>query len=74
MSVPGRPTENAAMESINGWVKEELLRDFMIDELDTFEKSLEKYIYYFNYERPAALNYLTPMQYKQKYYIDNNIK
>lgn len=75
MSAPGRPTENGAMESINGWVKEELLRDFMIDELDTFEKSLEKYIYYFNYERPAAaLNYLTPMQYKQKYYIDNNIK
>ena len=63
------------MESISGWVKEELLRDFMIDELDTFEKSLEKYIYYFNYERPAAvLNYLTLMQYKQKYYINNNIK
>ena len=41
----------------------------------TFEKSLEKYIYCFNYERPAAaLNYLTSMQYKQKYYIDNNIK
>ena len=47
MLAPGRPTENGAMESINGWVKEELLRDFMIDELDTFEKILEKYIYYF---------------------------
>ena len=73
MSAPGTPTENGAMESINGWVKEELLRDLMIDDADTFEEALDKYIHYFNYERPAAaLNYLTPMQYKQKYFIDKN--
>ena len=45
----------------------------MIDDADTFEEALDKYIHYFNYERPAtALNYLTPMQYKQKYFIDKN--
>ncbi len=63
------------MEAINGWTKEELLRDFMLAKGENIKAALENYIYYFNYERlAAALNYLTPMQYKQKYYIDNNIK
>lgn len=68
MSAPGTPTENGAMESINGWTKEELLQDLMIDECDDINDSINKYIHYFNYERPAAaLNYLTPIQYKHKY-------
>lgn len=69
MSAPGRPTENGAMEAINGWTKEELLRDFMLAKGENIKEALENYIYYFNYERPAAaLNYLTPMQYKEKFY------
>ena len=71
MSSPGRPTENGAMESINGWTKEELLKDLMLEECENINDSIEKYIYYFNNERPsAALNYLTPMQYKQKFFIN----
>lgn len=66
MSAPGTPTENGAMESINGWAKEELLRDLMLDNGESINDGIEKYIYYFNNERPAAaLNYLTPMQYKK---------
>ena len=65
-STPGNPTENGAMESINGWTKEELLRDFMIKQGENIKDAIENYIYYFNNERPAsALNYLTPMQYKK---------
>jgi len=31
MSKPGTPTENGAMEAINGWIKEELFLDFNIN-------------------------------------------
>ena len=69
-SKPGTPTENGAMEAINGWMKEELFIDFNINNSLDIQKSIEDYIYYFNYERPqAALNYLTPMQFKNLYYI-----
>ena len=69
-SKPGTPTENGAMESINGWIKEELFIDFNINDSNNIFKSIEDYIYYFNYERPqSALNYLTPIQFKNLYYI-----
>ena len=69
MSKPGKPTENGAMEAINGWIKEELFLDFKINSCDDIFKQIEDYIYYFNYERPqVALNYLTPIQFKQFYY------
>lgn len=66
MSNPGSPTENGAMEAINGWAKEELFTDFNIKECENVETAIRKYIYYFNHRRPAySLNYLTPFQYKQ---------
>ena len=66
MSKPGKPTENGAMEAINGWVKEELFIDFKINSSNNVFSEIDKYIHYFNYERPqAALNYLTPIQFKQ---------
>lgn len=68
MSAHGTPTENGGMEAINGWTKEELLKDMMLEEGENINEALENYMYYFNYERPAAaLNYLTPMQYKELY-------
>lgn len=74
MSAPGTPTENGAMEAINGWTKEELIRDYMLLKGENINEALENYMYYFNYERPAAaLNYLTPMQYKEKYFITNKL-
>ena len=66
MSNPGTPTENGAMEAINGWAKEELFTDFNIYKSDNVEESIKEYVHYFNYKRPAySLNYLTPIQYKQ---------
>ena len=68
MSKPGKPTENGAMEAINGWIKEELFLDFKINFCDDIFKQIEDYIHYFNYERPqASLNYLTPIQFKELY-------
>lgn len=65
MSRAGTPTDNPKMESINGWIKDEIENDFDIDSYDCFEDFVKDYIYYYNNERPAyALNYKTPIQYK----------
>jgi len=70
ISKPGTPTENGAMEAINGWIKEELFIDFNINNSNDIHKSIEDYIHYFNYERPqCTLKYLTPIQYKDIYYV-----
>ena len=70
MSKPGKPTENGAMEAFNGWIKEELFIDFSINSSDDIALQIEKYIHYFSFERPQyALNYLTPMQFKNTFYI-----
>lgn len=69
MSKPGKPTENGAMEAINGWIKEELFIDFNLNSCDDIPKQIDDYIYFFNHERPqAALNYLTPAHFKHFYY------
>lgn len=68
MSRVGTPTDNGAMEAINGWLKEELFNDFHLSDSDDIIKSIEDYIVFFNEQRPAyALNYLTPKQFKEKY-------
>ena len=68
MSKPGTPTENGAMEAINGWIKEELFIDFKINAANDIFKEIDNYIYYFNNERPqSSLKYLTPIQYKDLY-------
>ena len=69
MSRAGTPTDNAAMEAINGWVKDELFIDFKISDSDDPVKTVEEYIVFFNEKRPAyALNYMTPLEYKQIYF------
>ena len=56
---------NGAMESINGWLKEELFNDFKIKEKEDPIKCIEEYITFFNEQRPSySLNYLTPKQFK----------
>ncbi len=68
MSRAGTPTDNAAMESINGWIKTELFTDLHVTGNLPIEQEVSKYITFFNEERPAyALNYLTPKQYKEVY-------
>jgi transposase InsO family protein len=69
MSRAGTPTDNGAMEAINGWLKEELFNDFKIKESDEPTLVVDQYIKFFNEERPSySLNYLTPKQFKEIYY------
>ena len=67
MSRAGTPTDNAAMEAINGWIKAELFTDFHLPGKKPIQEEIADYIVFFNEKRPAyALNYLTPKQYKEK--------
>ncbi len=63
----GTPTDNAAMESMNGWIKSELFTDFHLQG-ENIQEEMEAYIKFFNEERPAySLGYLTPKQYRETY-------
>ena len=65
MSKIGTPTDNAIMEALNGWIKEELCLDFGLESAEDVPKLLDEYVYYFNNKRPAAaLGYKSPVQYK----------
>jgi transposase InsO family protein len=66
MSRVGTPTDNAIMESINGWIKEEMFYDFGLKHCNDINLFIKEYIHWFNHERPAyALQYKTPHQYKR---------
>ena len=66
MSRAGTPTDNASMESINGWIKTEMFMDLHITSLEKIDEEIKDYIVFFNEKRPAySLNYLTPKQYKE---------
>lgn len=68
MSRAGTPTDNAAMEAINGWIKAEIFNDLHITNNENIEQEVKDYIIFFNEERPAySLNYLTPKQYREYY-------
>ena len=68
MSRAGTPTDNAAMEAINGWIKAEIFMNFHITGESPVEEEVAAYITFFNTARPPySLKYLTPQQYKEAY-------
>ena len=67
MSRAGTPTDNPVNESLNGWIKEELILDFKLKESNDVEKTIKDYVHYYNNERPAySLKYKTPIQFKSE--------
>lgn len=65
MSRVGTPTDNPIIESINGWIKEEMRVDFKYWEEEDLFAFVKRYVAYYNNERPAyALNYQSPIQYR----------
>ena len=65
MSRAGTPTDNPKIESINGWIKSEMITDFKYYKEDNLFDFIKYFIDYYNNERPAyALKYKTPIQYK----------
>ncbi len=68
MSRAGTPTDNAAMEAINGWIKAELFMDFHVTGNASVEQEVDDYIVFFNEQRPAySLSYLTPKQFREQF-------
>lgn len=68
MSRAGTPTDNGAMEAINGWIKAEMFTDFHVTTNENIQEELAQYVKFFNEERPAySLNYLTPKQFRERY-------
>ena len=65
MSRAGTPTDNAAMEAINGWIKAEIYSEGWHRRYDTAEEMITAYVDYYNNERPAyALQYKSPVQFR----------
>ena len=68
MSRGGTPTDNNAMEAINGWVKAELFTDFHVTDNNKIKQEIAEYITFFYEQRPAyPLSYLTPKQFRESY-------
>ena len=68
MSRQGTPTDNPIIESLNGWIKEELFKDFNLYKTPDIHKTIKKYINYYNNERLSyALNYKSPVQYRTEH-------
>lgn len=65
MSRAGTPTDHPVIESLNGWIKAELYRDFKIHQVEDIGIAINDYVKYFNTQRLAySLHYRNPVQYR----------
>lgn len=56
---------NAYAERVNGIIKNEYLKHWVINSFSELKQSLKKAVYLYNYKRPhLALNYMTPVEYE----------
>ena len=46
MSRAGTPADNPIIESLNGWMKAELILDFGISKVSNLKKTLDQYVLY----------------------------
>jgi putative transposase len=61
---PGKPQQNAYIESFNGRLRDELLNETLFRSLRHAREELESWRHDYNHERPhSSLGYLTPAQY-----------
>lgn len=65
MSRRATPTDNPIIESLNGWMKEEMFIEWNLSRCENVYKTVKQYIHYYNNERLAySLNYKSPIQYR----------
>jgi putative transposase len=66
-SRPGRPIDNAKIESFNGRLREECLNAHWFLSLDDARRKIEAWRAFYNEIRPhTALKWLTPSQFAQR--------
>ena len=64
---PGKPTQNAFVESLNGKFRENCLNLHWFRSLKEACHIIEQWRYHYNHERPhSSLNYLTPVAFASK--------
>ncbi len=64
---PGKPTQNAFVESLNGRFRLECLNQHWFRNLDEAKDIIEKWCYHYNNERPhSTLNYMTPVAFANR--------
>ena len=71
MSRAGKPTDNPVNEALNGWIKEELIMDFRLEQCrsrDEVKDILKQYVEFYNKQRPCyAIGYDTPNNYYRRF-------
>lgn len=70
---PGKPTQNAFVESLNGTIRQELLNYNWFYTLDELRAALENWRNYYNSERlHSSLGYRTPNDHREKLLLTEN--
>jgi len=65
---PGKPTQNAFVESFNGKMRDECLNENYFINLEDAQEKIENFRLDYNTNRPhSSLKYLTPMEFKNKW-------
>ena len=64
---PGKPTQNAFVESLNGKFRDGCLNQNWFRSLEEAKKQIEQWRYHYNHERPhSSLNYMTPVAFAKR--------
>jgi putative transposase len=64
---PGKPTQNAFIESLNGRFRQECLNQHWFRTLDEATQIIDRWRYHYNHERPhSTLKYMTPVAFANK--------
>ena len=62
MSRAGTPTDNAAMEAINGWLKSELFTDFHVTGKESIEREIDNSVAFRPGEAVTLYGVVTPIR------------
>ena len=64
---PGKPTQNAFVESFNGRFRQECLNQHWFRSLDEAKQIIDDWRHHYNHERPhSTLNYMTPVAFANR--------
>ena len=68
---PGKPTQNAFIESFNGKLRDECLNETLFSSLADAREELEKWQEDYNQQRPhSSIGNLTPFEFAEKIRVD----